>query len=349
MMKKPKITLLTCTHNGEKTIEQVLEAIADQTDVSRDLFEVLIIDNASNDYTSEIAKDAIKRLNLNGRVLLEPRPGKINAFVKGVQEAQGELISIIDDDNFIKPGFIFYTLELFEQYPTVGMTGSLNCISIDQSVPLWFEWVKGRYACSQPLLDEIETSCPDKTLVAKTAIIAGAGSTFLVKPVRRCLESGYSFFNDTQRGKKMKVTGEDLELCWLLRSLGYRFAYNPRIQLDHAIKPERLNLEQFKILCKTIGAGSLGIDPFLFVFKFEDGKWPLQWSWQWQLISKLKRYFKLIALQFFQCADERQRFLNWRDRVECWGAIQRILVEREKYTAHIRQVAMGEWTQFRVR
>ncbi|NJN59090.1 MAG: glycosyltransferase, partial [Leptolyngbyaceae cyanobacterium SL_5_9] len=50
-MKSPKITLLTCTHNGERTLEQTLEAIANQTDVPRDIFEVLVVDNASSDRT----------------------------------------------------------------------------------------------------------------------------------------------------------------------------------------------------------------------------------------------------------------------------------------------------------
>ena len=350
-MKQPKITLLMCTHNGERTIQQALEAIANQADIPRDCFEVLVIDNASSDHTSEIAAAVIERLSLNGRILLEPRVGKINALLKGVREAQGSLISIIDDDNFIEPGFIRYTLQLFDQYPKIGMTGSLNHVFIDEPVPLWFDWVGGRYGCSQPLFDEIEEQLPNGIIVAKTAVIAGAGSTFLAQPVKHCLDKGYKFFNDTQRGKKMKVTGEDLELCWLVRSLGYHFAFNPNIQVRHAIKVERLSLEKFEILCKTIGAGSLGVDPFMFTQRHQDDKFPLQWTWQWQFVSKLKRYFYLVTSHSFKfkTLDEKQKFLNWRDRIECLGAIQRILIERENYTQHIRQVAIGEWTELRVR
>ncbi|MBE9179518.1 glycosyltransferase family 2 protein [Oculatella sp. LEGE 06141] len=346
-MKPPKITLLTCTHNGERTIEQALEAIANQTDVSRDLFEVLVIDNASSDRTSEIAKTAIQRLNLNGRVLLESCIGKINAFLKGVQEAQGELISIIDDDNLIEPGFIRYTLEIFEHYPNVGMSGSKNQIIVNQPLPSWFVWVSGRYGCAQPFLENSEQD-PDGRVIAKNGIIAGAGSTFRVRPLLNCLEKGYSFFNDTQRGKKMKVTGEDTELCWLIRSLGYRFAHDPRIQIRHVIKADRLELQHFEVLSKTIGAGSIGVDPFMFTHKHKGRQLPIQWTWQWQLLSKLKRYFSLIILQSFSNIDEEQKFKNWRDKLECMGAIQRILYERNKYTKHIRQVASGEWTEFRV-
>lgn len=346
-MTQPIITLLVCTHNGEEKIEQVLEAIANQTDVSRDIFEVLVIDNASSDRTSEIALETIQNLNLNGRVLIEPRIGKIYAFLKGVYEAKGGLISIIDDDNLIEPSFIFYTLEIFNRYPDVGISGSKNCISVNQPLPFWFMWVNGRYGCAQPLLENGEQDL-DGRVVAKNGIIAGAGLTFRVSPLLECLRRGYSFFNDTQRDKEMKVTGEDTELCWLMRSLGYRFAYDPRIQLRHAIKPDRLNLQHFEVLCKTIGAGSLGVDPFMFTHKHTDEHLPIQWTWQWQLISKSKRYLKLAIVHAFANSDEEQKFRNWRDRVECIGAIERIIHERNNYTKHIHQVATGKWTELRV-
>lgn len=48
-MTQPKITLLTCTHNGEKIIEQVLGSIANQTDIFKDCFEALVVGNASSD------------------------------------------------------------------------------------------------------------------------------------------------------------------------------------------------------------------------------------------------------------------------------------------------------------
>jgi glycosyltransferase involved in cell wall biosynthesis len=348
-MNLPKITLLTCTRNGAGTIQQALEAIAEQSDVPGEVFEVLIIDNASTDNTSELARNTIDRLGLEGRVICEPCPGKMNAFLRGVYEAKGELVSIIDDDNFIDPGFIRHTLELFDRYPDVGISGSANRIMTDHPVPDWFAWVSGRYACAQPWLDEIDTVDADGVTIAKTAAIAGAGSTFRLKPLLACLDHGYKFFNDLRSGIKITVTGEDIELCWLMRSLGYRFAHDPRVRVRHAIKPERLNFEHFKVFSKAIGAGSLGIDPFLFTHKHDSRDYPVQWTWQWQLVTKLKRYSQLVFLQKLARLSQKQKFRNQVDRLECLGAIKRILLEREKYTGHIRQVSSGEWTQLRVR
>ncbi|TAE60376.1 MAG: glycosyltransferase family 2 protein [Nostocales cyanobacterium] len=350
-MKHPKVTLLTCTHNGEKTIQQVLEAIANQTDISKDIFEILIVDNASTDCTSEIADATIKNLHLNGKVLSEPRIGKVNAFLTGVYEAKGEIISIIDDDNLIETGFISHTLAVFEKYPKVGVVGSSNRIFVDTVIPNWFKWIEGRYACSAtPLLENIQVTSEDGVIIAETGVIAGAGLSFRVEPLKRCLEKGYHFFNDGQRGEKMKVSGEDTELCWLLRSLGYLFAYDPRIKLNHAIKPERLDIKYFKTLCATIGAGCLGFDPFLFTHKYTDKNLPLKWTWQWQLISKIKRYITFIfSPENVGESQDEKKFRNWIARIECMAAIKRILHERSNYTKHIHQVACGEWTDLRVR
>ncbi|MEO1390547.1 MAG: glycosyltransferase family A protein [Cyanobacteria bacterium J06634_6] len=348
---KPQLTLLICTFNGSRTIQQALESIANQSDVSKEKFEILVVDNASTDDTFRLATESIQQLDLSGRVIKEPKVGKINAFLTGVEAAEGELISIIDDDNFIEPGFIHYTLEIFDRYPQVGMTGSRNHILDDQGLPFWFAWANGRYACAQPwMTDVVQDKSESSIVIAETAVISGAGSTFRVKPVLDCLNKGYCFFNDTHRGKKMKITGEDLELCWLMRSLGWHFAYDSRVQIRHAIKKERLELNQFQVLCKTIGAGSIGIDPFLFTHKHSGERWPFKWTWQWQLISKIRRYVNLQIVHIAHySADEKQKFKDWRDRIECTGAIQRLISERGNYTQHIRQVASGDWTELRVK
>jgi glycosyltransferase involved in cell wall biosynthesis len=349
-MQTLKITLLTCTHNGEHNIPKMLEAIADQVAPFQGLYEVLVIDNASTDNTAKVAQETIQQLQLNGRVLREPELGKVNALLTGIQTAQGELVSIIDDDNFIEPGFIQHTIEVFERYPKVGMVGSINQLWINEPLPSWMAAAIGCYGCGQPGLDGIVEQTSEGIVVAQAAYIAGAGSTFRIQPLLDCLAGGYSFFNDAQRGIHMSVSGEDLELCWLMYSLGYQFARDPRIKLRHAINPARINLEYLEKLVKTQGAGLLGFEPFLFTQKHVDGKWPLRWTWQWQLLTKVKRYFRFHWFaNDFNTSQEESRFRSWIERTKCIGAIQRILVERSNYNKHIHQVAAGTWTSLRVR
>ena len=345
--KKPAITLLTCTHNGSRTLQRALEAIAKQTDISKESFEVLIVDNASIDNTFDIAIKTIQELGIKGRVIQENRPGKLYAFITGISKAQGDLVSIIDDDNLIEPGFIKYTLDVFLRYPQVGIVGSKNRVLTEHPLPSWFNWTCNSYACSQPWLEQPHHQDQEGIITSDFGIVSGAGSTFRVKPILDCLEGGYQFFEDTRPGKT--IAGEDLEICYLLNSCGYSFAYDPRIQIRHAIKEERLNLDSFKALCNRIGSASLAIDPFMFSHKSTSKQFSWKWTWQWQLISKVKRYYQLSSAPLFKNFDEKEKFLNWREKTICLGAIQRILAERENYSQYIHQVAAGSWTELRDR
>jgi len=345
-MPDTKLTILMCTYNGSRTIVEALRSIAEQVNTLKEVVEIIIVDNASSDDTSKLVLDSISKFKLNARLLFEPQPGKINAFLRGVNEAKGKLISVIDDDTFIEPQFINNTLKIFEKYPNVGMVGSSNEVLIEETIPHWFEWVKQKYACAKPYFLGDTTIQKDNTIIGQLALIAGGGSTFLVEPLKSCLSEGYIFFNDTQRGTKMSVTCEDFELCWLIYSLGYDFAYNPSIRLRHAIDPNRLNLKYLRTLCKTIGAGMLGTDPFASFAKSKKQKSSIKYTWQWKLLGKLKAYI----LPGYRCnSQEEQLFINWISRIENAGAIRRIIAERKNYTRHIRQVVCGKWTKLRVR
>lgn len=345
-------TLLICTRNGSRTIRAALESIASQEKVDPSSFEVLVIDNGSNDSTCEVAVHAIAENNLCGRVLQESRPGKINAFLKGVREAAGTTISVVDDDNILDPMFLFWTLSVFKEHEDVAMVGSNNSLlwgGVYEAVPTWFEWTRGRYGCSSPMLSEIQRTDENGLVIAGMGIIAGAGSSFRKTPLIQCLDQGYEFFNDTQRGKGMKVTGEDTELCWLYRSLGLRFGYDPRIRVQHAVCPSRITLDNLYVLAATIGAGGPGFDPFMFTSaKSSATSW--RDTWQWQFLSKCRQYVKAFVTsdKIGQSSDER-RFRKKLELIQIRGSIRRIVSERNKYTSHIHRVACGEWSRLRVR
>jgi hypothetical protein len=172
--------------------------------------------------------------------------------------------------------------------------------------------------------------------------------SFRKDPFIRCLDSGYSFFNDAVRG--VKVSGEDIELCFLMHSMGFRFGYDPRIRLTHNLAPHRLTEKAFWALCETVGAGSPGIDPFMFTTKRSAPPFPIAYSWQWQMLAKVRQF---VLSQFAPMAvgqsPEQRRFMRKRNRYQHWGAIRRIAMERSRYTAHIRNVAAGPWTYLRVK
>lgn len=346
-----KLTVLICTRNGARTIgEAVSETVADLAAWDPSCAELIVVDNGSTDDTRLLIESAAAGANVDVVILSAPTPGKMHAFTLGLHEARSNLVCIIDDDNVVQPGYFRRLYAFLNDFPDVGVVGGLNELDARIAAPAWFEWAKHFMACTRPMIDKNVIIDGDQREVGDFGWIPGAGMGFRKQPLLDALGQGYQFFNDGQRGPGMRLSGEDIELCLLLGSMGYRFGYDPNMRLRHNIAPSRLTQDAFWLLCRTIGAGSLGLDPYYFTTKRPQGPLPLKWTWQWQLLSKLRQ---LVASKMPGAvvgeSDEEVRFRRRMASHQARGAIDRILAERSRYNAHIQSVASGAWTRYRVR
>ena len=99
-MKKPKVTVITVTLNlikngREKIFRQCVESVHRQTYKN---IEHLIIDGASTDGTLELIAEYEKKGWL--RCVSEPDKGMADAMNKGIKNATGEYIAILNSDDY---------------------------------------------------------------------------------------------------------------------------------------------------------------------------------------------------------------------------------------------------------
>lgn len=87
--------------NEEQGIEQVLRQMPELVD------EVIVVDNASTDRTSEVAK------SLGAQVIREEVRGYGRSYRKGFSQATGDIIVTLDGDHSYPPDAISYLLEAF--------------------------------------------------------------------------------------------------------------------------------------------------------------------------------------------------------------------------------------------
>jgi len=92
-----KISLITPTYNSAKTIRDTLDSVAGQT--YRDL-EYIIIDGVSRDETLAIITEYQERLDI--RLISEPDAGLYDAMNKGIGLASGDIVGILNSDDFFK-------------------------------------------------------------------------------------------------------------------------------------------------------------------------------------------------------------------------------------------------------
>lgn len=103
-----KISIITVSYNSEKTIGHTIESVLGQTCLGTSDIELeyLIVDGNSSDDTVEIAESYRSRLEKKGasyRVDSEPDGGIYDAMNKGIRRASGDVIGILNSDDWYEP------------------------------------------------------------------------------------------------------------------------------------------------------------------------------------------------------------------------------------------------------
>ncbi len=117
------ISVITPVYNGELFIETCIKVIIDQKCLD---VEHIIVDGGSRDGTVDI----IKRYAENYphiRWLSEPDQGQSDAMNKGIALAKGEILAILNVDDYYEPNVLNRVAELFQTLPEPSLlVGNCN-------------------------------------------------------------------------------------------------------------------------------------------------------------------------------------------------------------------------------
>lgn len=92
-----KLSIITATYNSERTLRDTMESILSQTFQD---FEYIIVDGASKDATLDIIREYEPRFQGKMRYVSEPDKGIYDAMNKGFAMATGDVIGILNSDDF---------------------------------------------------------------------------------------------------------------------------------------------------------------------------------------------------------------------------------------------------------
>lgn len=101
------ISIITIVFNNEKTLEQTICSVLDQ---SYPHIEYIIVDGGSTDGSLDI----IKKYNDKVKWISEPDNGIADAFNKGLGLATGDIIGIINSDDWYEPNIFEQIIKDFE-------------------------------------------------------------------------------------------------------------------------------------------------------------------------------------------------------------------------------------------
>lgn len=268
------ISVILCTYNGADKLTPTIEALAKQQVPTNINWEIIFVDNNSNDNSTEVVKkswDAIvDKPAISFICLSEPKPGKYYAFNKGLKQAKYRYFIIVDDDNRLEPNYLSTAFNLINGQDHIGAIGSYTEAEYEEEhakIPTWLQRPNERYAIGA------QGSDGDVTYRKH---LWGAGLVSRTELYRRMYEKYPSFLIDFSDKNILVV--EDTEYCLRLILRGFRLHYSSKLKLRHFIPNERLTKEYWLKLNANIDRSFEVIDVYYMAVKVYSDKYksPLQ-------------------------------------------------------------------------
>jgi len=281
------ITVILCTFNRCQDLEKALTSVAGSTLPQSVEWEVLIVDNNSNDQTREVADGFGRRYPGRFRYLFEPQPGKSHALNAAVREARGSILAFMDDDVTVTPAWLRNLAAALHTTEWAG-SGGRTILEWPSPLPRWLS-IEGRYSRHPfPGFDQ------GRNAREMAGPPFGTNMAF-----RKAMFEKYGGFR-TDLGpspeRDVPPHSEDTEFGNRLIAAGERFWYEPSAIVYHPVAENRLNKEYFLSWWFDRGraeireSGAQGISPRLLA---RLALWTVRWM---VAIEPSKRFYRKLVV-----------------------------------------------------
>jgi glycosyltransferase involved in cell wall biosynthesis len=236
------ISIIIPTLNRASTLELAIKSFCLQN-LSPDQFEIIVVDNGSNDNTKDIIEAAISKFPSHKiRYIYEPEPGLLSGRHRGALEAKGEILIFVDDDIEADVNWLKAIKESFDD-PTVQMVGGRNLPKYEVEPPQWLEWFwlehpYGKLCAELSLLDFGEQVREiDANYVWGLNFSIRKSTLFELGGFHPdCIPKYLQYFQgDGETGLTQKANQK-----------GYKAIYQPKALVWHSVSQERMSYEYFE-------------------------------------------------------------------------------------------------------
>lgn len=221
----PMVTLIVPTRNCFRTLRQCIKSIFDKTDYKN--FEILIIDNGSDDKSTICYLEELRNVYGNVRVVIDNGPFNYSAINnRAVSLARGEFVGLINNDVEVISGDWLSEMVGLAMQPGVGAVGAKllypNNTLQHAGVVLGIGGVAGH---SHKYFSSESHGYFCRLSLTQTCSAVTAACLLVRKSVFE--ESG------GLDQENLAVAYNDVDFCLRLRELGYRNIWTPHAMLYH--------------------------------------------------------------------------------------------------------------------
>lgn len=244
------ISVIIPTRNRCDYLKDALDSIVTQT-LSKDLFEVIVVDNGSTDKTSDVVKEFDKKIP-NLLYVYEPRPGLHEGRHAGLRTAIGEILVYADDDIIAFPTWLEGVKESFLD-EDVALVGGKDLPKYEGEVPFWIteKWYElCAYGHCMPQLSLIDFG--DEVMDINPGYVYGCN--FAIR--KWVVEKAGGFLPDGMPWERVEYRGAgETYISSFINRNHIRAVYNPKASIYHRVPKSRLTVDYFKKWHFSIGVG----------------------------------------------------------------------------------------------
>ena len=333
------VSVVICCYNSAKRLPSTLDHLKLQDVPSDLLWEVIVVDNASTDDTAKVALSIWPdEFPAPLRIVREPKLGLSHARKRGISEAQYEIVSFLDDDNWAGPSWIREVSRIMTTHPEVGACGGRTEAVTEINPPFWFSDYLVNYGIGQQSEEAGD-------ITWSRGWLWGAGLSLRKKAWCELIENGFQPILSGRCGNKIS-SGEDVEICYAFRLSGWHLYYSDELFLRHFIPAERLTIDYLSNLKFGFGAQTIGFDPYYFYFRHKSKSFKslLTKTWLWQLLQEI-----FIVLFIDHCLFKtftKRSVKNIKNRTNLlwhFGRIIALWKNRNEYNKNIKYFARNKW------
>jgi Glycosyltransferases involved in cell wall biogenesis len=232
------LSVIVPSRNRSRLLGPLLDSLIGQENVDFE-WEVIVVDNASNDDTAEVVQNKIMKSPINIRYVYEAGPGLHFGRHRGAREATGEILGYLDDDMIVMPSWI-KGVKLIVEKKADAVAGRILARWVDAFPPSWMmRMMDGGVLAHLGLMD-----LGDDQKEINPFLVFG-GNFFIAKDLLFTLGG---FNPDSVPESRLRYRGDgETALMTNFLNRGYKAVYDPISTVYHIIGANRISLEY---LCK---------------------------------------------------------------------------------------------------